>query len=102
MAPSYVTLSGRLLSKPESGSKLLNLEHDSTVRRFRLIASCSGPGAHMKTKTAGAIAGLAMALSTTAGAVPPPQEDPAFAGFSDQQAAMASGKASAESLTRAY
>ena len=56
----------------------------------------------MKTKTAGAIAGLAMALSTNAGAAAPPPEDPAFAAFSDQQAAMASGTASAESLTRAY
>jgi hypothetical protein len=24
--------------------KLLNLEHDSTIRRFRLITSCSGLG----------------------------------------------------------
>jgi len=32
---------GWLLSKPESGSTPLNVEHDSTIRRFRLIASCS-------------------------------------------------------------
>ena len=57
-------------------------------------------GADMETRTTGAIAGLAMVLSTNAGAAPPP--DPAFAAFSDQQAAMASGKASAESLTKAY
>ena len=55
----------------------------------------------MKTKAAGAIAGLAMALSIPAGAATPP-EDPAFAAFSDLQAAMASGKASAESLVKAY
>lgn len=55
----------------------------------------------MKTKTAGVIAGLTMALSTAAGAASPP-EDPAFAPFSDQQAAMTAGKASAESLTKAY
>jgi amidase len=55
----------------------------------------------MKTTTAGAIAGLIMAFSSAAGAASPPG-DPAFAPFSDQQAAMAAGKASAESLTRAY